>query len=97
MSGPTIRFFRPSIHLATIKVELNETNLDAVRGAENIVHSNFKSGTYGICMMRLFSRNVTGLGTIPTVLVEEWKTCSAFLSSISRIIQSCEIEIAPTL
>ena len=97
MSGPTIRFFRPSIHLATIKVELNETNLDAVRGAENIVHSNFKSGTYGICMMRLFSRNVTGLGPMPTVLEEEWKTFGAFLSSISQIIQCCEIDIAPTL
>jgi len=97
MSGPTIRFFRPSIHLPTIEVESNETNLDAVRGAENIVHSNFISGTYGICMMRLFPRNVTGLGTILTVLVEEWKTFGAFLSSISQIIQCCEIDIAPTL
>ena len=97
MSGPTIRFSRPSIHLATLEVESNETNLDAVRRAENILHSKFKSGTCGICVMRLFSRNVTGLGPMPTVLEEEWKTYGAFLSSISQIIQSCEIDIAPTL
>ena len=97
MSGPTIRFFRSSLHLATIQVKSDETILDVARRAEITVPSNCKSGTCGTCMMRLLSGNVTGLYPIPTALDEEWIADGAILSCISQIIGSCEIDVIPPL
>lgn len=97
MSGPTIRFSRSSLHLATIQVKSDETILDVARRAEITVPSNCKSGTCGTCMMRLLSGNVTGLDPIPTALDEEWIADGAILSCISRIIGSCEIDVIPPL
>ncbi len=97
MSGPTIRFRRSSLHLATIEDEANETILDIARRAGITIPSYCQSGTCGTCMVRLISGSVSGLNPLPIALDEELVEHGMILSCICRIKETCEIDVIPAL